>query len=48
MEEKAGGSSKKKTPSHEGRGAHSRHHPFVKLLTTDNVSVVERRKRRKN
>ncbi|KYN14328.1 hypothetical protein ALC57_13495 [Trachymyrmex cornetzi] len=32
------GGGKKKTPPREGRGAHSRRHPFAKLLTMGNAS----------
>ncbi|KYN33510.1 hypothetical protein ALC56_12222 [Trachymyrmex septentrionalis] len=38
------GGGKKKTPPREGRGAHSRRHPFAKLLTTGNASGAEGRK----
>ncbi|KYM98636.1 hypothetical protein ALC62_10604, partial [Cyphomyrmex costatus] len=38
------GGGKKKTPPREGRGAHSRRHPFAKLLTTGNASGAERKK----
>jgi len=38
---------KKKTPPREGRDAHSRRHPFAKLLTMGNVSGAERKKERK-
>jgi len=35
---------KKKTPPCEGRGAHSRRHPFAKLLTTGNARRGAERK----